>query len=393
MKLITFDESKKIAYLEEAKLQCNSVEKVLNFILRDIEPEETITASFDNIFIRKNYILCSMAQDSSNAMIVVFSTKENCDMIYNAINEVKSHQPQSAAIDENTVFEKNFYIPLIKAVQQSADGFQDMKDIILEFVNSLESDERTYYFNILLDIVFVPCCTKDLRSNSETFSSSNSAINDSTSPRNNTRKRSYNNISREEDDEETCIDEPTPENSSNNIIFDFVEFLHNGKPEKKLLIFTSPERTHCYEFVSLHTAIKYRCLQCLAQEQDTVVKATMRFDGSKTYDFNIDEHVCEPIEYLPENYQTSLIIKAPNFEFVKHEKNGKMHPYLIIFDSGDRNMCYKFGFVCKNKIFYCIDCRHHHNIFITARYIQHGGENAVEFNRLDHLCQPKRYTP
>uniref|UniRef100_A0A914QXP0 Uncharacterized protein n=1 Tax=Panagrolaimus davidi TaxID=227884 RepID=A0A914QXP0_9BILA len=412
MKLITFDESKKIVCFEEPILQVQ--ENVLNLKLRDKDPEETITTSFDNIFIRKNYILCSMAQDSSNAMIVVFSTKENCDRIYNAINEVKAHQPQSAAIDENKVFEENFYVPFIKAVQQSADGFQDMKDIILEFVNSLESDERSYYFNIMLDIVFVPCCTnylqRHLRSNSETLSASDSGINDSTSPRYNTRKRSYNNISREEDevdesdesdddesyddDEETCIDEPTPENSSNYIIFDFVEFLRHGKPRKKLLIFTSPERTHCYEFLSHRTSRKYRCLKCLDQEQDTVIYATIHFNESKTYDFNIDEeHVCEPIEYLPENYQTSLIIKSPNFEFVKHERNGKMHPFLIIFDSGDRNMCYKFGFVCKNKIFYCIDCRHHHNIFITARYIQHGGENAIEFNRLDHLCQPKRYTP
>uniref|UniRef100_A0A914PDE7 Uncharacterized protein n=1 Tax=Panagrolaimus davidi TaxID=227884 RepID=A0A914PDE7_9BILA len=277
----------------------------------------------------------------------------------------------------------------------------------------------------MLDIVFVPCSTKDLqrhlRSNSETVSSSDSAINDSSSPRNNARKRSYNNISREEDevdesdedesdedesdedesdddesyedDEETCFDEPTPENSSNDIIFDFVEFLRHGKPRKKLLIFTSPERTHCYEFLSHRTSRKYRCLECSSQEQDTVIYATIHFNGSKTYDFNTVEHVCEPIEYLPENYQTSLIIKSPNFEFVKHERNGEMYPYLIIFDSGDRSMCYKFGFVCKNKIFYCIDCRHHHNIFITARYIQHGGENAVEFNRLDHLCQPKRYTP
>uniref|UniRef100_A0AC35FIR4 Uncharacterized protein n=1 Tax=Panagrolaimus sp. PS1159 TaxID=55785 RepID=A0AC35FIR4_9BILA len=419
MKLITFDESKKIVCFEEPILQVNSQEKVLNFTLRDKDPEETITASLDNIFIQKSYILCSMDQDSNNAMIVVFMTQENCDMIYNAINEVKALQPQSDAIDENKIFEENFYIPLIKAVQQSEDGFQDMKDIILEFVNSLESDERTYYFNIMVDIVFVPCCTKDLqrhlRSNSETLSTSDSGINDSTSPRYYTRKRSFNNISHGEDevdeidddesdddesyvesddDEETCIDEPTPENSSNDIIFDFVEFLRHGKPRKKLLIFASPERTHCYEFVSYRTSTKYRCLKCLAQEKDTVICAKIHFDGSKTYDFNIDEeHVCEPIEYLPENYQTSLIIKSPNFKFEKRLVRGKFHPLLIIFDSGDRNMGYKFGFDYSNKAFYCIDCRRFHNISITARYIQHNEENAIEFNRLDHLCQPKEYTP
>uniref|UniRef100_A0A914QTZ1 Transposase n=1 Tax=Panagrolaimus davidi TaxID=227884 RepID=A0A914QTZ1_9BILA len=228
----------------------------------------------------------------------------------------------------------------------------------------------------------------------------------------NARKRSFNNISREEDevdesdedesyeesyaeiddDEETCFDEPTPENSSNDIIFDFVEFLHHGKPKRKLLIFTSPERTHCYEFEYHRTATKYRCLQCLAQEQDTVINAKIHFNGSKTYDFNINEHVCEPIVYLPENYQTSLIIKSPNFKFEKRFERGKIRPYLFIFNSRDRNMCYKFGFDCSNRVFRCLDCRIH-NISIHARYIQHNEENAIEFNRLNHLCQPKRYTP
>uniref|UniRef100_A0A914QK13 Uncharacterized protein n=1 Tax=Panagrolaimus davidi TaxID=227884 RepID=A0A914QK13_9BILA len=283
MKLITFDESKKIAYFKEPILQCNRREKVLNFTLRDKDPEETITTSFDNIFIRKNYILCSMDQDSSNAIIVVFSIKENCDKIYNAINEAKSHQPQSAAIDENNVFKENFYIPLIKAVQQCVDGFQDLKNIILGFVNSLDTGERTYYFSVLAEFsFFVPCSTKDLqrhlRSNSENISAFDSEINDNTLPSRNARKRSFNNISREEDefdesyeesyaesvdDEETCFDEPTPENSSSDIIFDFVEFLHHGKPKRKLLIFTSPERTHCYEFEYHRTATKYQCLQYL----------------------------------------------------------------------------------------------------------------------------------
>uniref|UniRef100_A0A914RAH0 Uncharacterized protein n=1 Tax=Panagrolaimus davidi TaxID=227884 RepID=A0A914RAH0_9BILA len=333
-----------------------------------------------------------MDQNLNNSFILVFTTKEKCEQIFNAILKIKSREPQSAAIDENKVFKENFYIPFIKAVQQSADGFEDMKKIILEFVNSLESDERTFYFNIMADITFVPCSSKErenVKDNKKGVdpvpSASETNPNPSRLPIRNARKRSFNKISKN-------IHEPTPKNSLNDVIFDLVECTKNEIMDKKLLIFTSNEQKQCYEFIFVRKTCNFRCIKCLTKQMKTEIKVTNHDNGSRTYDFNIDgEHVCEPIEYLPKNYGSSLIIKSPNFKFEKRLVRGKIHPYLIIFNSGNRNMCYKFGFDCGSKAFHCLNCRLIHNISISARYIQHGGENAIELNRLQHVCRPMKY--
>uniref|UniRef100_A0A914QDI0 Uncharacterized protein n=1 Tax=Panagrolaimus davidi TaxID=227884 RepID=A0A914QDI0_9BILA len=348
-----------------------------------------------------------MDQNSNNSLILVFTTKEKCEHIFNAILKIKSHQPHSAAIDENKVFEESFYIPLIKAVQQSADGFQDMKDIILEFVNSLESDERTFYFNIMADITFVPCFSKErenVKDNKKGVnpvpSASETNQNSSSFPICNARKRSFNKISnnknyvkptedkKEQIPRKSFCHEPTPKNSSNDVVFDLVECTKNGKMDKKLLIFTTNEQKQCYEFAFRKHF--YRCIKCLAKQMQTEIKVIKHDNGSRIYDFNTVEHVCEPIEYLPENYGSSLIIKSPNFKFEKRLVRGKFHPLLIIFNSDDKSMCYKLGYDCNQKQFQCTNCKRNHTI-IGARYIQHGGETSIELNRLQHVCRPIKY--
>uniref|UniRef100_A0A914QL13 Uncharacterized protein n=1 Tax=Panagrolaimus davidi TaxID=227884 RepID=A0A914QL13_9BILA len=127
-----------------------------------------------------------------------------------------------------------------------------------------------------------------------------------------------------------------------------------------------------------------RCIKCLEQKKEIILKTTIT-PGCRNFDFNTDEHVCESIGYLPENYGSSLIIKAPNFKLL----NEKNPPSLIILNSGDKNLCYKFGYDNSQKVYYCNQCITR-NMKLTARFIQHGGENAIEFNRLDHICQPKK---
>uniref|UniRef100_A0A914QNT0 Uncharacterized protein n=1 Tax=Panagrolaimus davidi TaxID=227884 RepID=A0A914QNT0_9BILA len=436
MKLITLDRSKNVTYFGECKLQFQQIEKCLNITLLDNVPEEKLTATFHRIFVRRNNLLCCMNQNFSNVMFLVFLTKEKCKLIYDAVIKEKLRQSQSInapAIDENEIFKDCFYLPLVKAVQNGQKGLRALKTIIAGFVQSLDADEVNYYFNNLTEPPWgqTPVSTEmeetfvrqkrivkpmHFTPAPETSSFYSARTTFGFSLPSNMHKRS---ISHKEEDKTvgtsceklkvfrkpspkasnvSCLtvassstpnvsvfDEPSPQNTPENVDFDIVECLQDGNLDKKLLVFTSNERKKCYEFMFIQKSCVFRCIKCLEQKKDIVLKTTVN-PGCRNFDFNTSKHVCEPIEYLPENYGSSLIIKVPNFKLV----NGKNSPSLIIFYSGDKDLCYKFGYDNNQKIYCCNQCKKQ-NMKLTARFIQHGGENAIELNRLDHICQPKKF--
>uniref|UniRef100_A0A914QVZ4 Uncharacterized protein n=1 Tax=Panagrolaimus davidi TaxID=227884 RepID=A0A914QVZ4_9BILA len=441
MKLITLDRSKNVTYFGECEIE---IEKCLNVTLLDKVPEEIMTATFHRVFVRRNNLLCCMNQNFYNVMIFVFPSKEKCQFIYDAVIKEKSRQAQSnnvLVIDENQIFKDCFYLPLVKAVQGGTPlfrgGHQALQSIIAEFVESLNNDEVNYYFNNLSATLLVqtPVSTeieetfvrqkrivKPMHFTPEhetsTFHSSRTIFSSIQVP-SNMHKRS---ISHKEDDEEeektvgtsrkklkvsrkpsrkasnvssltvassstpyvSVIDEPLPQNTPENAIFDIVEYIQDGKLDKKLLVFTTNEQKQCYEFMFIRNTCNFRCIKCFEQNKDIILKTTKK-PGCRSFDFYTSKHVCKSIDYLPENYGSSLIIKAPNFKLL----NGRIHPSLIIFNSGDKNFCYKFRYDNSLKVYYCNQCIKL-NMKLTARFIQHGGENAIELNRLNHLCKPKK---
>uniref|UniRef100_A0AC35G1G6 Uncharacterized protein n=1 Tax=Panagrolaimus sp. PS1159 TaxID=55785 RepID=A0AC35G1G6_9BILA len=381
----------------------------------DKDPEETMTATFNRFFICKNNFLCCMNQNFKNALMLVFSTKEKCELIFNAILKSKVRNP---VVNENELFKNNFYLPLIKAIKNGANGF--LKTIVLDFVNSFENNERIYYFDTFAELSLSTELKENIEDekhaeNSIHFSSASETV--SSIPLKCDRpKRSLNkNISYQECDEnDECqrkmkkiavsikpshkkstnshFDEPTPKNSPKNVDFDIVEYLHDEKFDKKLLVFSSNERKQCYEYVFVKTTINYyRCIKCFEQKKVIKIKTETHNDGSRTFDFNTEKHICEPIEYLPGNYQ-SLIIKSSNFKFVKHEFCGKTFPLLIIFDINDKNMCYRFGFDSYGKFYVCNGCTNR-GLKFFARFIQHEEQTAVELCRFRHICKPRKYIP
>uniref|UniRef100_A0A914QH87 Ubiquitin-like domain-containing protein n=1 Tax=Panagrolaimus davidi TaxID=227884 RepID=A0A914QH87_9BILA len=181
-----------------------------------------------------------------------------------------------------------------------------------------------------------------------------------------------------------------PTNSSNDVDFDIVEYIKNEKLDKKLLVFTSNERKKCYEFMFVRSPSVFRCIKCLAQKKRTDIKVTIHKDSSKTYNFNTVEHVCEPIEYLSKDNEPSLIVKSPNFKFIKINSKGETVPLLIVFKSDDKSHCYRFEFDAFQKFYICIGCKKYRRM-ITARFIEHEGNTALELNHLQHLCHPQNY--
>uniref|UniRef100_A0A914P843 Uncharacterized protein n=1 Tax=Panagrolaimus davidi TaxID=227884 RepID=A0A914P843_9BILA len=189
----------------------------------------------------------------------------------------------------------------------------------------------------------------------------------------------------------SCFDEPSFQNSTNGVDFDVIEYMHDRKVNKKFIVFTSNERKQYYEFTINSKSTNYHCVQCFAQNKRTTIKRTIHDNGSHTFEFNTDEHVCNPIDYLPEN-QSSLIVKSPNFKFIKLEVRRKMRPYLVVFDAVNKDMCYRFRFDSSQKLYVCLECKNQ-GYTVSARFIQHNGETSIELGRIQHICEPQKYIP
>uniref|UniRef100_A0AC34F377 Uncharacterized protein n=1 Tax=Panagrolaimus sp. ES5 TaxID=591445 RepID=A0AC34F377_9BILA len=425
MKLIVFDKRKNVTYFGECMIQIDREEKRLNIKKLDKVPEETMTSKYERNYICKSNFFCCKDKDSKDAFILVFPTRGKVESFINAILRVEVLQPQTsnaADIKEEKMFKDEFFIPLIKAVRSVINGHAILKALILKFINSLEIEERLCYFNILANITLIPALSLPTTTKAN-INARRASLHHALNPK--TRKRSMKDLGKDEEQEDVTppknpnlsnyvadvspsnlnesysaetsasnlnvpyFDVPSPQNSSADVYFDIVEYEHDGKMDRKLLVFTSSEQKQCYEFVFNRIKCCYRCIKCLAQKKHTEIKAIIHDDGSKTFDFNEEEHECYPIHYAPENY-LSLIIKSPNYQITKSLKNGKMFRTLIIFADEEKNMCYQLGFDSYEKQFCCGRCKKLKKT-ILARFIQHNGETAVELNRLQHFCEPQKY--
>uniref|UniRef100_A0A914PK69 Uncharacterized protein n=1 Tax=Panagrolaimus davidi TaxID=227884 RepID=A0A914PK69_9BILA len=331
MKLITLDRSKNVTYFGECEIE---IEKCLNVTLMDIVPEEIMTATFHRVFVRRNNLLCCMNQNFSNVMIIVFPTKEKCKFIYDAVIKEKSRQAQSnnvLVIDENQIFKDCFYLPLVKAVQGGTPfffgGHQGLKSIIAEFVESLDTDEVNYYFNNLPANLLIQTPVSPVTE--ETFVRQKQIV----KPMHFT---------------------PEPETTSfhsSRTIFSSIQvpsnvhkrsISHNeDDEEEEKTIGTSRKKLKVSRKPSRKTSNVYRLT-----EASSITPNVSVFD-----------------EPSPQNAPENVI-----FDIVKCLQDGNLNKKLLVFTSN----CIKL------------------NMKLTARFIKHGGENAIELNRLDHLCKPKK---
>uniref|UniRef100_A0AC34FUZ2 Uncharacterized protein n=1 Tax=Panagrolaimus sp. ES5 TaxID=591445 RepID=A0AC34FUZ2_9BILA len=186
-----------------------------------------------------------------------------------------------------------------------------------------------------------------------------------------------------------------PKNSADDVLFDIVECFVDGSKKKKLLIFTTNERKRCYEYVASNN--DYQCIH----HPESKIKATINDDASKSYNFDaLKEHVCQPTDYSPQNYQTSLIVQSPNFKLFQRLNRGSWHPVIFVVYPTDKSLCYKYSFNvsnrvyrcigCSNRVYRCIGCRYN-NKLLSARFIQLNGNTAIELGQSEHQCEPENF--
>uniref|UniRef100_A0A914PYW0 Uncharacterized protein n=1 Tax=Panagrolaimus davidi TaxID=227884 RepID=A0A914PYW0_9BILA len=138
-----------------------------------------------------------------------------------------------------------------------------------------------------------------------------------------------------------------------NSDFKLVNIKGKQKLLKRLLIFSSNDKSLCYEYRrnSLKHGI-FQCGECIKLGKNVFAK----IDENGILKVNDKKHFCSKIQYSPEKYFDIQEIKKPNYEILENcsTKSGKV---LIVFNAKNRNECHEFRFLKSEQIYYCIDCR------------------------------------
>ena len=109
--------------------------------------------------------------------------------------------------------------------------------------------------------------------------------------------------------------------------------------------------------------------------------------------YNDDPHFCEPREYESlEIFRERQIVRRPDYEIQKVVKQGIERKTLVIFDTGNRDLCYKYTFHEISHRFVCYLCRYYGGLGAYA--IIRNDENGTEYVELrgeEHACMLQSY--
>ena len=173
--------------------------------------------------------------------------------------------------------------------------------------------------------------------------------------------------------------------------YELKEFVDKGSQKKRLVIFTSAERNMCYIYNFYKCENKYVCRNCNRKGKKDV-RAKQLFDADGSIQLSLTSHVCDPVEYNPDEFKDIVpeIVNSPHFEEIMVNYRGKLYPRLFLFSS--ENLCCQYGWHPQNKYYFCGDCEKNFNKYVYANVIKNAnGEKHVELCEKDHRCQGRRY--
>uniref|UniRef100_A0AC34F5Q8 Uncharacterized protein n=1 Tax=Panagrolaimus sp. ES5 TaxID=591445 RepID=A0AC34F5Q8_9BILA len=267
------------------------------------------------------------------------------------------------------VFYQRFLIPIFNAIKRKDESNQKLKDIIKKWINTEEKDIKEEYLelvkqNNVQEIILTP-----------TKNEGKSAV-----ERHNLYRKA----------------KSAPRKYVNTIFasdFKMANVEKNGRLLKRLLIFTTKDKTHCYEYSINPEKTTYFCRGCHEKVlRMPAASAIMEqdVDGNEFVKLEDKKHVCTPIPYFSKNYIERIILKKPNYEVLENcnVRSGKM---LFIFDDHDKTECYEYYFDQTYRHFYCCGCQKRK---MKAKiYCENTDNEYIELDTDKHICKKRKYEP
>uniref|UniRef100_A0A914RA25 Uncharacterized protein n=1 Tax=Panagrolaimus davidi TaxID=227884 RepID=A0A914RA25_9BILA len=165
----------------------------------------------------------------------------------------------------------------------------------------------------------------------------------------------------------------------------------------KLLIFhPEGQRKHCYMYAFQR---EFACVQCRKKKKFLSAQVFQDEKGKECVSYKFFDHICEPLDYEKISEDCRILkssgllkpkkfIKNGGYEFRKNDTRSE-NGYLLIFDSKDKQLCYKFRLNPRTRNYFCINCKEMGQQ-VTAKLCKN---KKLEIEGDEHICKPEKYEP
>uniref|UniRef100_A0A914YUI8 Uncharacterized protein n=1 Tax=Panagrolaimus superbus TaxID=310955 RepID=A0A914YUI8_9BILA len=193
-----------------------------------------------------------------------------------------------------------------------------------------------------------------------------------------------------------------PEKFKPNIIIkksDFIMHEQNicGSIKKKLFVFTSKDRKMGYKFAyyeGYHNVSYFYCIKCKNQNHSIPAKIYTDKNGNEYLSMRDKKHICEPIEYVIDEYESRKIVKAPRYQLIQRNIRNRMLERLIVFTDDEKSLCYEYTKGPKSYVCNICGYNYKHNVFAKLIKDKNGAEEEyVELGPNEHKCSPIKFEP
>uniref|UniRef100_A0AC34GSB2 Uncharacterized protein n=1 Tax=Panagrolaimus sp. ES5 TaxID=591445 RepID=A0AC34GSB2_9BILA len=174
--------------------------------------------------------------------------------------------------------------------------------------------------------------------------------------------------------------------------FKIFKNIQNGIDRSKLAIFTSYEKSTCYEYYWNNGEKVFLCCGCDKRKKRNRAEVCQNSDGSQYLKLiKAEKHVCDPREYDPGKFEMSNeVIESPNFKIFKYKHKREIKSSLVIFCPSNKMLCYEYFWSKNRKNFQCCCCRFGKNVVATVCH-NVDRNDYVQLSKSHDACQLREF--
>uniref|UniRef100_A0A914QHI0 Uncharacterized protein n=1 Tax=Panagrolaimus davidi TaxID=227884 RepID=A0A914QHI0_9BILA len=155
----------------------------------------------------------------------------------------------------------------------------------------------------------------------------------------------------------------------------------------KLIVFTSPSKEFCYEYVLRKSRNIFSCYACEILKRNVSAQIHKNENGQEFVQTFKNEHICQPKIFKPEKYELKILPKSQFF--LCTNSRGKANSKIIVFDQEKIGYCYEY-YKTRN-LFLCTKCLSKFKKHTTAKLSEDGEQ--LELASAQHLCKSIEFHP
>uniref|UniRef100_A0A914Q8Q8 Uncharacterized protein n=1 Tax=Panagrolaimus davidi TaxID=227884 RepID=A0A914Q8Q8_9BILA len=168
--------------------------------------------------------------------------------------------------------------------------------------------------------------------------------------------------------------------------FEFRQIKH-GKPNGKLVIFDTNDKSLCYEYYFVTKTKFFICGNCERKKHRVTAKVHLNNETNEKFlELSEKQHICEPIK----DEFADKIIDVSNF--IVTERNVERKPKkVIVFTSSTKEFYYELKYTPSKDLFQCYPCSKCNKAVGAKLYKKENGEEYLMSLKNKHVCTPKKY--